>query len=94
MAAGEAPEESLISVFAVKEEGDEASSGEAVMDGWELKSLTSEGFELQLNFTSPIKLSNGDEPDLLLIQLDLSSFEDANGNKLPASVVKYSPIPT
>ena len=60
------------------------------MKGWELLSLDSSGFEIQLNFTSPLQVSAGEEPDLLLIQLDLSDFEDENGNKLPASVVKYS----
>ena len=64
------------------------------MDNWELLSLDSDGFELQLNFTNPLQISSGEEPDLLLIQLDMSDFEDANGQKLPASVVKYSQIPT
>ena len=49
------------------------------MDGWELLSLGSEGFEIRLNFTDPIQISSGDEPDLLLIQMDLSDFEDENG---------------
>ena len=60
------------------------------MDGWELLYIGSDGFEIQLNFTSPLQISSGEEPDLLLIQLDLSDFEDENGNKLPESVVKYS----
>ena len=41
-----------------------------------------------------MQISAGEEPDLLLIQLDLSGFEDENGLKLPDSVVKYSQIPT
>ena len=78
MAAGDPPEESLISVFAVKEdEGDNPEIvGEPILDVWELISLDSEGFEIQLNFSNPIGISNEDTPDLLLIQLDLSSFED------------------
>ena len=64
------------------------------MDGWELKWLDGNGFELQLNFTNPLLISSDDEPDLLLIQLDLSGFEDENGLKLPDSVVKFSSIPT
>ena len=64
------------------------------MDGWDLLSLDAYGFELQLNFTNPLFISADDVPDLLLIQLDLSDFEDENGQSLPASVVKYSPIPT
>ena len=97
LAEGEAPEQSLIQVFAVKEEGadpDEVmATGGPIMDGWELISLDGEGFELQLNFTNPIMISGDEQPDLLLIQLDLSSFEDSNGKKLPESVVKYQRIP-
>ena len=64
------------------------------MDGWELMSLSADGFDLMMNFTDPLRISSGDEPDLLLIQLDLSDFEDADGNKLSESVVKYLQIPT
>ena len=63
--------------------------GEAIIDGWELVYIGPDGFELKLNFTNPLMVSTDDEPDLLLVQLDMSSFEDENGNKLPESVVKY-----
>lgn len=94
LAEGKAPLDSLIQVFAVKEQDNEDDVGSPLMKGWELISLDGDGFELQLNFTNPLFVSSGDEPDLLLIQLDLSSFEDENGNSLPSSVVKYMPIPT
>ena len=71
-----------------------ADAGLPIMDGWVLVSLTAEGFDLIMNFTDPLRVSAGDKPDLLLIQLNLSDFEDADGNKLPESVVKYAPIPT
>ena len=64
------------------------------MEGWELLSLSSEGFNLMMNFTDSLNISAGDSPDLLLIQLNLSECEDSEGNKLPESVVKYAPIPT
>ena len=64
------------------------------MDGWDLLSLDSNGFELQLNFTNPLYISSADIPDLLLIQLELGDIKDANGQSLPTSLVKYSPIPT
>ena len=95
LADGEPPDQSLISVFAVKEvEGEDDELSDPIMDGWELLSIGPEGFEIKMNFTSPVAISSGDEPDLLLIQLDLSSFEDASGQKFPESLVKYSPIPT
>ena len=99
LAIGEAPEEKiLIQVYAVKDyipdEDEIADVGLPIMDGWALVSLTADGFDLDLNFTDPLRVSSGDEPDLLLIQLNLGDFEDSEGNKLPESVVKYAPIPT
>ena len=96
---GVAPEKSIVQVFAVngyiEDEDDLANAGLLpIMDGWELISLSADGFDLSVNFTDPLRISAGDEPDLLLIQLNLSDFEDADGNKLPESVVKYAPIPT
>ena len=85
-------------MYAVKDyipdEDEITDAGLPIMDGWELISLSAEGFALMMNFTDPLRVSAGDEPDLLLIQLNLSDFEDADGNKLPESVVKYALIPT
>ena len=68
--------------------------GEQIMDGWELISFGPDGIELSVNFTNPIYVSTDDEPDLLLIQMDLSKYKDADGQSLPESLVKYYPIPT
>ena len=85
-------------MFAVKDyipdEDDKVDAALPIMDGWELISFSAEGFDLMMNFTDPLKISAGEEPDLLLIQLNLSDFEDAEGNKMPESVVKYVFIPT
>ena len=58
--AGESQEESFISVFAVKADGDEENDddgGMTLMDDWDLVSIDREGFELQLNFTNPLTVS-------------------------------------
>lgn len=71
LAAGQAPVDAPIQVFAVKEELDEdelsEKLGKPIMDGWDLLKLDSDGFELQLNFTNPLQISADEEPDLLLI---------------------------
>ena len=64
------------------------------MEGWDLTSFNPDGIDFTVNFTNPIYISTGEEPDLLLIQLDLSDYKDESGSSLPASVVKYWPIPT
>jgi len=81
-------------VFAVKEEAGDDDLGEPIMDGWDLLGFGPNGIDFRLNFTKPIYISTGDEPDLLLIQLDLSDYKDVNGQSLPDSVVKYMPIPS
>ena len=79
LANGEAPDEkTLIQVYAVKDyivdEDEIADAGLPIMDGWALVSLSEDGFDLTMNFTDPLRISAGDEPDLLLIQLNLSDF--------------------
>ena len=64
------------------------------MGGWSLIKLDGNGFEMQLNFTNPLYISTDDEPDILLIQLNLGEFTDNTGQSLPESVIKYIPIPT
>ena len=58
--AGESQEDSVISVFAVKADGDEEDDDDAgmtLMNDWDLLSIDGEGFELQLNFTNPLTVS-------------------------------------
>ena len=42
-------------------------------------SIGAEGIEINLNFTEPLVVSSGDKPELLLLQLALSEYEDENG---------------
>jgi len=37
------------------------------MDGWEILEIGPDGVSFSLNFTNPIYVSSGDEPDLLLV---------------------------
>ena len=78
LAEGKAPLKSLIQVFAVKEYDSEDRSA-PIMDNWEVVRLDGEGFHLQFNFSNPLHVSVDDEPDIMLIQLDLSGFVDENG---------------
>ena len=70
LADGLPTEPNMIEVFAVKEEEDDQDDDqykEPLMDGWELLEMGADGFEIKLNFNKPVRLSSGDEPDLLLI---------------------------
>ena len=58
LADGLPPEESLIEVFAVKEDADEDEDlSIPLMDGWELVSFGPEGIEVRLNFVNPVLMS-------------------------------------
>ena len=70
LADGLPTEPNMIEVFAVKEELEDLDDDqvrEPLMDGWELLEMGEGGFEIKLNFTSPVSISSGDEADLLLI---------------------------
>lgn len=47
-------------------------SGKPILAGWELITVDDQTFEIQLNFTDPISVSAGDEPDEVFIQIDFS----------------------
>lgn len=85
-----------ITIFAVREEGpdDDDDLGSPVIGGWDLVSFGSDGIEIELNFTDPITVSVGDEPELLLVQIELGGLKSADGMSMPESLVKYMPIPT
>ncbi len=84
-----------ITIFAVKEGfSDDDDPGSPVMGGWDLVSFGSDGIEISLNFTDPITVSVGDEPELLLVQVELGGLKSADGMSMPESLVKYMPIPT
>ena len=78
-------------MYAVREQVDEEEfeKGEPIMDGWELISINPDGIDIKFNFTNPIYISQGDEPDLILIDMNLSGYKDENGESMPASILKY-----
>ena len=55
--AGESQEDTVITVFVVKGEGNEDDGGMILMVEWDLLSIGREGFELQFNFTNPHNVS-------------------------------------
>ena len=59
------------------------------MDGWELISIGPEGFEIQMNFTNPVAISTSDEPDLLLIQLDVVESNEVVCGEHEVEVIRY-----
>ena len=84
-----------IQIFAIKgKEPSEASSDEPIMKYWELVSLRANGVTLKVHFFKPLRVSAGETPDLLIVQLELGDYFDDNGNSLEKSIVKKFEIPT
>ena len=77
---GKSPLSSHIQVYAAKDQiyEDDEVVRPPIMDDWELISIDGEGFELLLNFQSPLLVSSDEEPDLLIIQIELADYEDEN----------------
>ena len=66
---GSAPEKLSISVYAVSalENLEPEDMGEPILQGWDFVSFGPDGVDFSLNFTDPIEVSAGEEPDLLLV---------------------------
>ena len=47
-----------------------------------------------MTFVDPVNVSQGAEPDLVLLVLDLSELETIQGERLPSKIYDYRQIPT
>ena len=72
---------------------DKGESNDQILQDWELTSLNGKEIKIKLTFVSPLKVSQGDSPDLLMVQLSMSEFKDAMGKNLPETVLKVLKIP-
>ena len=65
----------------------------ANLQSWKVISYDSRSIEVALKFVEPLKVSSGENPDMLLVQIGLSNIPDKNGQTLPPSVLKKVLIP-
>ena len=84
----------VIATSGNEEPDDESTDQKSIVQSIDLVSLSSTGIELDVIFMNPINVSKGDEPDLLLLALDLSELETIQGKKLPSNVYIWRQIPT
>ena len=64
-----------------------------IPSSWELTSIGEKGLEIKLKFKDAASVSQGDYIDTVYLQMELSEFEDSNGQKLQESIVKQYKIP-
>ena len=67
----------------------DSEEAEPILDDFEVLSLDNDGIDIDLSFHSPYNVSAGDDPDLLLLQLNLGDYKSEQGINQPESVVKY-----
>ena len=60
---------------------------------WTVTSVQQELIQIKLEFKQPLEVSQGDEPDYLVIQAQLSAFDDEFGQRLPESRIKRKDLP-
>lgn len=70
------------------DEPDEDDYGYNVIDGWEEPSINEDGISMKLKISDPLHVSIGDEPDFVLVQLELDDMVSENGVPMQASMVK------
>ena len=55
---------------------------------WEIITVSKDQIEIKLDFFAPLQVSQGEEPDILMLQLQLSDFPDEKNGVLPPQVFK------
>ena len=68
------------------------SSGSVSMS-WNVTDYTSQSIHFMLRFSHPINISQSDEPDELLILLNLQNFTTTKGAPIPSNTVLRRLIP-
>ena len=63
------------------------------LEAWEVTSASATEININLSFKKPLEVSQGDKPDILLVQLDLSHFPDENDRHLPKGLLKEANLP-
>ena len=84
----------VIATAVNEEPDDEITDQKPIVESIDLVSISSTAIEMDLIFVNPINVSKGDEPDLLLLALDLSELETIQGKKLPSNIKISRQIPT
>ena len=50
---------------------------------WKIKSITSQGIKIQVEFDEPLEVSTGEEFDYFEVIIDLSTYTDSKGTSFP-----------
>ena len=82
--------EKVLSVLMIS--GDTEEVDENLVD-WQLVTIDPEKLEIDLEFREPIQVSQGENPDRILIQVEMEGYKDENGNSLPPGLLKQKEIP-
>ena len=61
--------------------------------GWSITEISSTRIKMKLDFAKVLEVAQGDEPDFIFFQVNLSAFRDNNQARLPTSVLKYKELP-
>ena len=59
------------------------------MRSYDIVKIDADGIDIDVIFNNPLAVSTDYEPDLLIVVLNLSGFEDNDGNSLPPAIIKY-----
>ena len=63
------------------------------LKSWSILSVSPNRISVSLDFESPLQVSQGEEPDKLIIEAKLSQYQDVHEQRLPFSVIRSKDIP-
>lgn len=70
----------------------ESESIDENLQSWQVVSISPTLIKVELEFKDPLQVSQGDTPDQVVIQAQLSQYPAENKLRLPASVVRSKDI--
>ena len=60
---------------------------------WTISKVTSQQISINLEFERPLEISQGDEPEKIVVQAGLSRYLDQNLQRLEKSIVRMKDVP-
>ena len=60
---------------------------------WKVTEVKPRSMKIKLELREPLLISKGEEPDILLIQMNFGWLYDTDGQPLPDNVLKIEPLP-
>ena len=81
----------LLQLVMIRSESGETLRGN--LTSWTVSNATSKEIKIELQFDQPLHVSQGDQPDKLLVMINFDGFNDIYGGNLLPRILKLKNLP-